>query len=105
MSKTRTTPENKAHWQSLPRSLRHCTKEDALDEAINMTHLLRIFVMLASKEDFNQVYHTEEAQKGIECFTELLLDKLEIAGGYYEFPLTSRDDNAPILAKRENPNE
>jgi hypothetical protein len=91
-----------AQVHSLPHSLRHIDKHTALEQAICMAHMLDVFAMSLAGGDWT---YADEAKHGLEFFTKLMIDKMEIAAGRYEFPFLTHDRSAPVLAKRNDPEE
>jgi hypothetical protein len=86
-----------AYLTSLPRCLRHGNKEEALTDAISISKSLNILFMSLADEEWAD---GKAAGKGLDLFTALLLDKLEIAADVYKFPLGTWKD-VPALAERK----
>jgi hypothetical protein len=86
------------HVDSLPRSLRHIDKDDSLHEA---SVLVRFLVGVAPSFADKDNGLVEQGARGFEILLNLILDKIEIGRGIYNFPETSMSENAPALVERE----
>ncbi|MDR1660665.1 MAG: hypothetical protein LBR94_10110 [Desulfovibrio sp.] len=84
---------------SLPRSLRHGYKECLLLDAKGLVYFLQDFAAMVPDAD---LVIRDEAWYGMQVVLDLLLDKIEIGMGWYNFPMSAPDDgDAPALAERE----
>ena len=83
---------------SLPRSLRHLSVGDALNDAKDLILFLQEMVngMDAAEEPMGS-----RAYRGLARVLDLVLDKLEIGDGSYKFPTFSWEDKTPMLAERD----
>jgi hypothetical protein len=91
---------DKVKRTSLPRSLRHHSEGEAIEQAIHIMHALRICTLSITYNEDGAWTNQREAAQGIELITELVIDKLEIAGGIYKFPFETSGDNMPDLCER-----
>jgi hypothetical protein len=91
---------DKVKRESLPRSLRHYNEKQAVEQAIHIMHALRICTLSITYNEDGAWTNQREAAQGIELITELVIDKLEIAGGFYKFPFETSGDNVPDLCER-----
>jgi hypothetical protein len=91
---------DKVERTSLPRSLRHYNEKQAIEQAIQIMHALRICTLSITYNEDGTWANQREAAQGIELITELVIDKLEIAGGFYKFPFETSGDNIPDLCDR-----
>ncbi len=83
---------NRVNIQSLPKSLQHFSKGEALEDAASLASFLEITVACAIREDF-----TNEEIHGLRLVFSLLHDKLAIARDEFKFPLASSKRDDPDL--------
>ena len=96
MSEIRLSHGEKAHPDSLPRSLCHSSQTEALEEARALAFFLQLAARLPQKEEGV----SDAIVLGSDLCFDLLLDKIEIAMGVYRFPYSGSFD-APALCIRE----
>jgi hypothetical protein len=90
----------KVYYESLPRSLNHHSRADALNEAKNLVHFLKAVAVLDySSKDGVSLERIE--QEGLLIVYRLILDKLDIGTGKYLFPFSGYEDSLPALAERK----
>ena len=82
---------------SLPRSLRHHGKGNAMADAKELLHMLYGISTYLTDE---QIDAPIEQFKGLRLVIDLVIDKLDIADGSYEFPTFSYAGDLPALARR-----
>jgi hypothetical protein len=78
---------------SLPYSLRHHSRQNALEEAVDLVNFLG---EIAWKTDSEFIF---EGWPGLRHVLDLIHDKIDIGRGAYKFPLSAITD-APVLAER-----
>ena len=88
--------DEKAHPDSLPRSLCHSSQTEALEEA----RALALFLQYVARLPQGEEDPSETVKLGSDLCFDLLLDKIEIAMGVYRFPYSGSFD-APALCIRE----
>ena len=88
--------DEKAHPDSLPRSLCHSSQTEALEEARALALFLQLVARLPQKEEGG----SDAIVLGSDLCFDLLIDKIEIAMGVYRFPYSGSFD-APALCIRE----
>lgn len=92
------TSTREVYVHSLPWSLRHCSPNDALNEA----HCLAVFLKgVTTSEDNGSNTATGDWKQGLYLCFNLLIDKLDIAAGEYKFPMLTHDSDAPKLCERK----
>jgi hypothetical protein len=92
------TDGGNVYCPSLPHSLRHCAKDDALYDAEMLT---RFLVEIAPYLGQSEIGLSTKGALGLERVLDLLLDKIEIGSGTYKFPLIGWKEDDPALAERE----
>ena len=96
-----TQGENAVHVDSLPWSLRHCGPNNALDDAKSIA----VFLYETTTTERVSGLRPDDVALGDwheglrQCF-HLLIDKLDIASGTYEFPSLTHERSAPCLCRR-----
>ena len=90
------TPEQHVTSESLPRCLRHMSKEDALYDAGTLTRFL--YDVASAASNYPDVFEAQ-GWHGMELVLDLLQDKIAIASGEYKFPFF-RSGDTPNLAER-----
>jgi hypothetical protein len=91
-----TNSEQLASADSLPRSLRHHARGEALDDAIDMVHTL---ILITESLSDDVCTDTGAVKRGVSCYMDLLLDKLEIAAGEYQFPFVGSNSDEGLAAR------
>ena len=86
--------------RSLPSSLTHFSRSDALESARALARFLQDATEAMALSD---ALNKRTAYGLFQCF-ELLNDKLDIASGAYQFPLAGKSDD-PELCYREEEND
>ena len=86
-------PCKEVYGHSLPRSLRHCSKSDALNEGKALLIFLRQVLVQDDAYD-------AEGVRGLSLVLALALDKIEIGNGDYKFPEMGWKDDLPALVER-----
>jgi hypothetical protein len=81
---------------SLPRSLRHSSKWDALREADEILAFLETFT-LEEEDDKDFCF---DDWSGLRHVLDLVRDKIAIGAGEYKFPLSGSNYDDPLLVER-----
>ena len=94
-------PQCEAYVKSLPWNLRHCNMQVAAEEARDIAAFLSEVVTTPRVDNIDP---TDMAygdwNNGLrQCFF-LLIDKLDILAGDYDFPVLTHDNKAPRLCRR-----
>lgn len=104
-----TSPSNPvARMDSLPFSLRHCARWEALKDARHLATFLHEvnYLQQVTAETSSGTLCTEwPALQGMQLVLCLLADKLDIAAGAYRFPFAGLAADYPKLAERVNPDD
>lgn len=99
----------KARMDSLPFSLRHCARWEALKHAQQLTALLdhvNFMQQIAAECSPGKTIQIDwPSLQGMELVINLLRDKLDIAAGAYRFPFGGLAADYPKLAERVNPDD